>query len=306
MRILVTGSNGMLGSDLVRELVSDYDVCGLGRRPNPCQPIQYFQADLASRSAVLKAISSSKPAIIVHAAAYTDVDGCELNPYQAFLVNVGGTQSVAEASDEVGATLFFISSDYVFDGTKPAPYEEEDQPNPLSVYGRSKFEAEEFLKSHCRSAWIIRSSWLFGANGRNFFRSLLQKMGRAEPLRVVDDQKGTPTYTKDLAKVIRILIERGNRIEKYRIYHVTNEGVTTWFRAAKKMIEKTRSNIDLSAISSRDLKRPAKRPQNSVLNLSRLKQEFGLQLRSWEDAFEDFWSETLEKEWHASVRMQQN
>ena len=296
----------MLGSDLVVELAPHYEVCGLGKQSGSRHQIQYVQADIANRSAVFKAVISLKPAIIVHTAAYTDVDGCESNPYQAFLVNVSGTQSVAEAGDKVGATLFFVSTDYVFDGTKPTPYDEEDQPNPLSVYGRSKFEAEEFLKSKCRSVWIIRSSWLFGANGRNFFRTILQAVLRGEPLRVVDDQKGALTYTKDLARVIRTMIERGNRVKGHRLYHVANGSVTTWVQAAKKVIEKTHSKVELSAISSRDLKRPAKRPANSVFNMTRLKQDFGLQLRPWEDAFEEFWSETLEKEWQDSILSPRN
>ncbi len=301
MRILVTGSNGTLGSDLVKVLSSTYEVFGLGYRPNRHADSRYIQTDISNPSAVLKAVSAVKPAIIIHAAAYTNVDACETNPYQAFLVNVKGTECVAQASDEMGATLFFISTDYVFDGTKHSPYEESDTPNPLSVYGRSKLEAEEFLKARCRSAWIIRSSWLFGANGRNFFRAMLERIQKGEELKVVDDQKGAPTYTKDLAQVLRSLIEKGNRAEGCIIYHLANGGETTWFQAAKKLLEKMNSKIGVKPISSQELKRPAQRPANSVFNMTKIERDYDIKLRSWNEAFDEFWEETLKREWENSI-----
>ena len=300
MRILITGSNGMLGSDLVKVL-SPYEVSGLGRQPNRHEPIPYLQTDITNRKALLKAVSSLKPAVIIHAAGDTDVDGCERNPRQTFSVNVEGTKHIAEAADSCGAILVFISSDYVFDGTKSEPYEEEDRPNPISVYGRSKYEAEEFLKAHSRSVWIIRSGWLFGANGINFFRSVMEKASKEKELCVVNDQKGAPTYTKDLALGIKMLIERASRIQGFRIYHVANGGQTTWFEAAEKVLEKMRLPIPIKAISSDELNRPAKRPANSALNLARIKNELGIELRRWDEAFHEFWSETLEKEWQSVV-----
>ena len=306
MKILVTGSNGMLGSDLVVELSSLYEVCGMGKHANRHPQIPYIQADIINCSTVSKAISSFKPAIIIHTAGFTDVDGCELNPHQAFLVNVKGTEFIAEASDSVGATLFFISSDYVFDGAKQAPYEEEDLPNPISVYGRSKFEAEEFLKGHCRSAWIIRSSWLFGSNGKNFFRTILHAAQKGEELRVVNDQKGAPTYTKHLAVGLRHLIEKGSRVQGYVVYHLANEGETSWFQAAKKILEKTNLNNDLRPISSRELKRPAKRPLNSIFNMTRVKKDFDIRLPTWTEAFDQFWKDSLEKEWQNFAVLHKN
>ncbi len=300
MRILITGSNGMLGSDLVKVL-SPYEVSGLGRGPSRHDQISYLETDITNRSAVLKAVSSLKPAIVIHAAADTDVDGCEQNPRQAFSVNVEGTKHVAEAADSCGAVLIFISSDYVFDGTKTEPYEEDDHPNPISVYGRSKYEAEEFLKAHSRSVWVIRSSWLFGANGRNFFRSIMEKASKEKELCVVNNQKGAPTYTKDLARGIKMLIERANRIQGFRIYHLANGGQTTWFEATQKVLEKMRSQVLVHAVSLGSLNRPAKRPLNSVLNSTRIKNELGIELRRWDEAFHEFWSETLEKEWQSVV-----
>jgi len=302
MRILVTGSNGMLGSDLVKVLAPHYEVCGLGRQTNRHSQIQYLQTDITNGASVSKDISFLKPAIIIHAAGFTDVDGCELNPYQAFLVNVKGTQLVAEAANAVGATLFFISTDYVFDGTKQSSYQEDDLPNPLSVYGRSKFEAEELLKSRSRSAWIIRSSWLFGKNGNNFFRTILQRILCGEKLRVVNDQKGAPTYTKDLARALSTLIEKGSRAKGCVIYHLANSGETTWFHAAKKILEKTNPVLNLKPISSKELKGPAKRPANSVFDMSKIRNDYGIQLKPWEDALDEYWNEVLKEEWQMELQ----
>ena len=296
----------MLGSDLVAEFASSYEVCGLGRHANRHPQIPYVSLDIANRTAVFNAVRSLKPAIIVHTAALTDVDGCEGNPHQAFLINTKGTEFIAEASDSVGSTLFFISTDYVFDGTKRAPYDEKDLPNPVSIYGRSKFEAEEFLKKSCRSAWIIRSSWLFGTNGKNFFRTILQAALKKQELRVVDDQLGAPTYSKHLAQGLRALIENGNRAKGCVIYHLANEGEATWYQAAKKLLEKANLKTTIKPISSQELKRPAKRPLNSVFNMAKIKKDYGLSLPSWEEGLNEYWNKSLEKEWQSLVVSRQN
>lgn len=294
----------MLGSDLVAVLRPRYEVCGLGTGANKHGQIPYQQVDISNQTAVIRAIRLAKPAVIIHTAAFTDVDGCELNPHRAFWTNVKGTEAIAQASHLVGATLFFLSTDYVFDGTKLSPYVEEDTPNPISVYGRSKYEAEEYLKSHANSVWIIRSSWLFGSNGRNFFRAILQKVSRGEKLRVVDDQKGAPTYTKDLASALGSLLEKGSRVQGYVIYHLANSGETTWFQAARKTLEQIDSKTVLEPISSRELKRPARRPANSVFNMTKINRNYGIKLRPWDEAFDVFWKETLKKEWENSTASQ--
>ena len=303
MRILITGSNGMLGSDLVTELDSSYEVSGLGFRENRHPKIPYCQVDISDRPALLRAIRSAKPGIIIHTAAFVDADACESDPKRAFLMNAKATEFVAEASDELGATLFFMSSDYIFDGTKPSPYAEGDPPNPLNVYGHSKVAAEQFLKTRCRSAWILRVSWLFGADGKNFFETILKMALKGEKLRVVDDQKGAPTYTKDLAKAIRALIEKGNRAKGCHTYHLANSGETTWFKATKKMFERAHLDVDLQPITSKELNRLAKRPLNSVFDTTRIQKDFGVRLRSWEEALDEFWSESLEKKCQ-SLRVQ--
>ena len=287
MRILITGSNGMLGSDLVNAL-SDYELSGIGLHSNRHSQISYLQTDITNRTALFKAFEWAKPAIVIHTAAYTDVDGCELNPHQAFLVNTKATEYIADASNNKGTVVFFISSDYVFDGSKKTPYEETDRPNPISVYGKSKFEAEEVLKSKSNSVIIIRSSWLFGMNGRNFFKSIVDQFSKNQPLKVVDDQKGAPTYTKDLAGGIKQLIQKNCRVRGFELYHLANQGETTWFGAAKRLAEKIRKKISIVPTSPTELGRPAKRPSNSVLDMSKIKNADHIELRNWKDAFDDF------------------
>ncbi len=304
MRILITGSNGMLGSDLVEAFSEKYEIFGLGKHPNRHPKLQYHQADLAHSAQIKKAVSEIKPAVIVHAAAYTDVDGCELNPHQAFLINTIGTQSIAEASDQTGATLIFLSSDYVFNGKKSGPYLETDSPDPISVYGRSKFEAEEWLKNHSKSVSIIRTSWLFGKNGRNFFRAILNLLSEGKDLNVVNDQLGAPTYTLDLAEGIKMFIERAKRPKGHVTYHLANTGSTTWHGAALKLIELTKEKKQVKAITTDQLNRPAKRPANSVLNLEQIKNTYQISLRSWEDALNHYWKQALSEEWQRKIRKQ--
>ncbi len=296
MKILITGSNGMLGSDLVDILSTQYQLAGLGLNSNLHPSIPYFTADISNSSAVLTAVHSFKPAIIIHCAAYTDVDGCELDPNQAYLINTKGTQYLAEASDQTGATIFFISSDYVFDGTKTGPYLESDKGNPVSVYGRSKFEAEEWLKSNCDSASIIRSSWLYGKTGRNFFRAILQRLKDQKELRVVNDQKGAPTYSKDLAIGLKLFLERSSRPKGCEIYHLANQGAVSWHEVAKELLQEMKISKEIKPISSAELNRAAKRPANSVFNMTKMKTRYGIELRSWKAAFHDFWNEVLKFE----------
>jgi len=290
MRILITGSNGMLGSDLVQTLSASHEVFGAGLHANKHPQIGYEQTDITNKNAVLKTITKLKPAIIVHAAAYTDVDGCELNPKQAFLVNTKAVEFIVEAANQNGAVLFFVSTDYVFDGTQKEPYTETDQPNPVSVYGKSKYEAEEYIKATSHSAWIIRTSWLFGRNGKNFFRTMTRLFSEKNELSVVNDQKGAPTYTQDLAFGISELIRKAERIKGWRTYHLANAGSTTWYDAALHLAKLAGTSIRIKPITSEQLKRPARRPNYSVFNLSKIKNDFGIELRPWNEALDYYWT----------------
>ncbi|MBI4395399.1 MAG: dTDP-4-dehydrorhamnose reductase [Candidatus Omnitrophica bacterium] len=310
MRVLVTGSNGMLGSSLVAELMRHHDVSGLANRESKDFQIPFHRADISIKPEVSEVIHKIRPDVIVHTAAHVDADDCERNPERAYAVNTDGTRWIAEASKAVGALLFFISSDYVFDGTKKEPYREVDLPNPLSVYGKSKTLAEDFLRSMNFGAYVIRVSWLFGEHGSNFFSTILKKICADENLKVVDDQIGAPTYTKDLAKPLRLMAEKAwarNLREGVHIYHIANAGKTSWFDATKVILEKVNSPVQLERISSHQLVREAKRPLNSVFDMSKIKQDFGIEMRSWRYALEEYWDQSLKVEWerrfsHKEVR----
>ncbi|OGX05037.1 MAG: dTDP-4-dehydrorhamnose reductase [Omnitrophica bacterium RIFCSPLOWO2_12_FULL_50_11] len=309
MKILVTGSNGMLGSDLVYELCGHHDVFGLSRRGGKKYGTRFYEADVTKPDAILDIFSDIKPEMVVHTAAYTDVDGCERNPEQAVSVNTDGTRSVAKACSTIGATLFFISTDYVFDGNKMEPYDEEDVPKPMNTYGRSKRDAETFLQSAPICAYVIRTSWLFGENGKNFFRSIVQKVARGEKLEVVDDQQGAPTYTKDVAKALRPVLEQlehDRRQSGSRVYHLANCGRTTWFKAAERIVKKLGTEVEIERITSEELDRPAKRPRNSILNTTRIHHDFGIRMRSWEEAVDAYWHESLREEWEKLIKSHVN
>lgn len=305
MKILVTGSTGMLGSDVVRELVRSHEVVGLSRHEREDQEIPWYPIDITYAAVVTKRVKSLKPDIVIHTAAYTDVDGCERDPERAISVNTQGTESVAEACAQVGATLVFISTDYVFDGNKKEPYDEEDVPKPINAYGQSKRDAENIILSSNLRAYVIRTSWLFGEHGKNFFRSVIQQIARGEKLQVVDDQEGAPTYTKDLAKALQFVLEQTGPDPHRRsscVYHLANSGVTSWFHAAQYLVKKIGLDIDIKRLSSEELNRPAARPKNSVLNTSSIRRDFGIQMRSWEEAVDAYWHESLREEWEKLIR----
>jgi dTDP-4-dehydrorhamnose reductase len=197
------------------------------------------------------------PDLVLHAAAWTDVDGAENEPQEAAAVNVGGTANAAA----LGAPLVYFSSDYVFDGRKLAPYVESDAPNPLSAYGRSKAFGEAAAGEQ---AWIVRSSWLFGPTGNNFVRTMLRLGNERDEVAVVDDQVGAPTYVGDLAAAVRELVEL-----PHGIWHVAAEGECTWFEFANAIFEEAQIECRVRAISTEELGRPAPRPAYSVLRSER-------------------------------------
>lgn len=300
MKVLITGSSGMLGIDLVSELTLNHEVVGIANRENNKIQVPFYDLDIRDKVAVSEIIGQVKPDFIIHTAAHVNADDCEQNSEFAFAVNSEGTRWVAEASAAAGARMVFISTDYVFDGSKKGPYEETDEPHPLSVYGKTKVQAENFLRTMDRGDYIIRLSWLFGEHGPNFFKAILKKALRHEDLKVVDDQFGAPTYTKDLAKALRILVERAEKTHPKKginIYHLANSGVTSWFDAARWILGKANADIRLDRITSDQLDRAAKRPKNSVLNLSKIKKDFGIQMRPWNEALEEYWNCSLSKDW---------
>ncbi len=275
MRILIFGATGMLGKDLITSFSGD-DVTGLGSK----------DADLRDSPQVLSAILEARPDWIVLSAAYTDVDGCEKDPAKALAINRDGAIHVAQAAAQTGSRLIFLSSDYVFDGTKRTPYEIEDTRNPINVYGRSKAEAESQLLEIAPNCCIVRTSWLFGASGKCFPDTMLKLAKSQTELRVVDDQMGCPTYTADLARVIASLILK----QASGIVHVTNNGSCSWFEFAQDILAASNTHTKLTPVTTEEFPRPARRPAYSVLSGRRLA-EFGISLPEWRDALKRYLDE---------------
>jgi dTDP-4-dehydrorhamnose reductase len=252
MRLLVTGAGGQLGRELVDVArQAGHDVVGLAKS----------ELDITDQSAVDAAIRTAKPDVIIHAAAWTAVDACEADPDKAHLVNVIGTRNVVNAAKAIGARTVYISTDYVFDGDKSTPYVEEDAPSPQSVYGRSKWEGEREMGD---GDLIVRISWVCGFHGANMVKTILKIMKSQPELRFVDDQVGSPTMADDAAAGIVRLIEHGAR----GVWHLTNQGSTSWFGFAGDVLEAAgEDRARVKPIRTADLQppRPAKRPANSVL-----------------------------------------
>jgi dTDP-4-dehydrorhamnose reductase len=269
----------MLGQDLVAALrAAGHEVAAWDGE----------QCDVTKPEQVRAALEGSRPAMVFHCAAYTDVDGAEADPATAMRVNGEGTAHVAAACRAVGAGLVYLSTDYVFDGRKGTPYREEDQGNPLNAYGRSKWAGEEAVRAaRLGRAWIIRSAWLYGARGRNFIRAILDRAAQDQPLRVVSDQEGSPTYTADLAAALCRIAEG----VPPGTYHVTNAGSTTWFAFARAILDRAgMPGVPVRPIPSAASGRPAPRPAYSVLANEKWTAAAGAPLRPWHEALEAFLS----------------
>ncbi len=281
MKVLITGAKGQLGSDLLKILSPSHEVFGFSHQ----------ELSVEDMNAVWDKVRTRKPEVVIHAAAYTHVDDCEKNLEKAYLVNALGTRNVAVASQKVGARLVYISTDYIFDGRKGEPYLEFDPPNPLSVYGKSKLAGEWYVKNFLDKFYIVRTSWLYGLNGRNFVKTILELAENKPFLKVVNDQVGSPTYTLDLAQKIAELIES----DYFGIYHITNQGYCSWFDFARKILELSGVDKKVEPVKTEGFPRPAPRPKFSVLENFVLKNSGFSLLRSWEEALTDFIKELQEK-----------
>jgi dTDP-4-dehydrorhamnose reductase len=275
MKVMIIGATGLLGKALKREWTGD-EVVGLGSR----------DVDIRHAQRVQEVVLAHQPEWIVLAAAYTDVDGCESNRDLAYEVNRDGPVNVAAAAKSYGAKLLFLSSDYVFDGKKTSPYEIDDPRNPQSVYGRSKAEAEVRLLETCPQCCIARTSWLFGAGGKCFPDTILKLAASRPALDVVDDQRGCPTYSVDLARAIVGLCRK----DAAGIVHVTNAGECSWFEFAREIVRAAGLPAEVRPVGSQQMARPAPRPAYSVLSAASL-DGYGIQLPSWKDALQRFLQE---------------
>lgn len=275
MKILVLGATGLLGRDLMRAC-SDDDLIGMSSR----------DVDIRDATRVHEIVQKTRPDWIILAAAYTDVDGCESHQELAFAVNRDGAVNVALAAKSVGARVLFVSSDYVFDGQKRSPYEVSDRRNPQGVYGRSKTEAEIRLLETLPEICIARTSWLFGLGGKCFPDTILKLAAIRPSIDVVDDQRGCPTYSVDLARAITQLCRRNAG----GIVHVTNSGDCTWFEFAREILNNAGFATEVRPTSTEKMARPARRPAYSVLSATSLDQ-YGITMPSWQDALRRYLEE---------------
>jgi len=277
-KVLIVGAHGMLGRDLVKVLGETFDVVPLGRD----------DLDISAYNNVKKVLKEVSPQVVINAAGYTDVDACERKSRLAFTVNGEGAKNLARASSVIKAKLVYISTDYVFDGKKETPYTEEDQPNPLNVYGESKLMGERYVQKFADDYLIVRTQWLFGAGGRNFVDTIIDLARERDRIEVVDDQVGSPTYTLDLSVAIRALLER----DLWGVYHVSNSGHCSWYDFAKEILTQLgKDAVELVPISSADLTRPARRPLYSVLSNEKLQRDAGITMRPWQEALKDYLKE---------------
>jgi dTDP-4-dehydrorhamnose reductase len=268
----------MLGRDLVGVLHSSFpddEIVGW----------DIEEIDIRKEEESVFRIEKLRPDIVIHIAAYTDVDGCERDEERAFAVNAEGTKYVALAASRCLAKLVYLSTDYVFDGNKMEPYVESDLPHPLNVYGRSKLQGEQYVQELVKNGLIIRTQWLYGRHGKNFVASILQQAREKKALSIVDDQIGSPTYTVDLAKAMSVLIQ----FDAQGIFHAANSDRCTWFTFGQAILNLSRMDeVKMIPISSEELGRPAVRPSYSVFNCQKLKEKTGLSLRPWSEALKDY------------------
>jgi len=277
MRIVILGSTGQFGTDLMKTLREDHELIGLTHR----------DLEVSNYSSCL-AIKEHHPDVIINTAAFHKTDQCEEEPEKTFLVNAIGPKYVSSVSREIEATTIFISTDYVFDGTGKEPYVEDDLPNPVNTYGISKLAGELYTKQNPKH-YIIRVASLFGVagasgKGGNFVETMITKAKKQEPISVVDDQRMSPTYTADAAKTIKSIIE--SRLP-FGTYHAANGGFCTWFQFAKQIFSLLNMNPSLTPIKTSQLQVKARRPKFSALTSTKLS-KYGMQAREWTEALSDY------------------
>ena len=277
MRVLVTGASGQLGTDLTILLKT--------QAGNELFSLSEKNLDITDQSLVKKAMKDIMPDIILHCAAFTNVDGCEIDPDLAFNVNAYGTRNIAVEAERYNSKMVYISTDYVFDGKATRPYEDFSPVSPISIYGASKLAGEYMVKQFCKRFFIIRTSWLFGWHGKNFVKIILQLAGERNEINVVNDQTGCPTFSFDLAKLIISMMFS----EAYGIYHATNTGQCTWFEFAQQILKTYNiENVIIKPITTEEINRPAPRPCYSVLGNRALRLNNFPVLPQWQDSLQRF------------------
>jgi dTDP-4-dehydrorhamnose reductase len=275
VKILITGAGGQLGHDLIRVLSPLHETIPLSRK----------QLDVTDELAVKQQIAAQHPDAVIHAAAFTGVDLAETLLDTAYAINSTGTRNVALAAQKAAAKLIYISTDYVFDGTKAGSYTELDRTNPLSVYGNSKLHGEKFVEMICQQYFIVRTSWLYGKHGDNFVTKVLALAERQSLLTMVSDQIGSPTYTLDLARFVGELVET----DKFGLYHASNQGCCTRYEFAQAILQAVnRRDVKLEPVSASAFSLLAPRPDNSAFDDLAIRQNGLSRMRDWKSGLHDF------------------
>ena len=274
MKILITGSNGMLGHDLTEVLKDNHELILTTSKT----------LDITNQDQVFEVICDAEPDVVINSAAYTDVDGCEENQDLAYSVNGEGVKNLALACKEVDCALVHISTDYIFNGKNDRPWVEDDEIGPISVYGKSKLKGEEAILETLDKYFIVRTAWLYGINGKNFPKTMLELAKNHSEITVVYDEVGTPTYTPDLAYGISELIET----DYYGIYHLTNSGNCSWCEFARYIFEVADKDVKVVPVTASEFARPAPRPSYSVLENKNWVDKGFKPLRSYKEAIKEY------------------
>ena len=287
MRILITGSNGMLATQVITDLGRGYTE--LGEVPASLKDAQLVLADvdtldITDKAAVESFMEENRPDIVINCAAYTNVDGCESNQDTAFMVNAIGSRNLAIACESTGAKLVHVSTDYVFRGDEPTPRREYDMPWPISAYGKTKYAGEEFVRQYCKKSFIVRTAWLYGYNGKNFVKTMVWLAKEKGGAKVVDDQHGNPTNAADLSHhLLKIAAS-----EEYGTYHCTGNGECTWYEFAAEIARLAGYEGVMSPCTSDEFPTPTKRPAYSSLDNMMLRVTVGDEMRHWKEALKAY------------------
>ncbi|MDR2017817.1 MAG: dTDP-4-dehydrorhamnose reductase [Syntrophobacterales bacterium] len=274
MKLLITGSLGLVGTNIIPLLAHDFDVV----------PLDIMEWDITDAEMGGRVIRHHRPDVVVNLAAMTDVDGCEDLPDKAQELNSDGPAIVAQLCKANKIRFVHFSTDYVFDGEKGTPYTEKDQPNPLSVYGKTKLTGEQNIFRILPSSVVLRAEWIYGCGGNNFITKVMKIANETGAARVVNDQWGTPTYAKDIAAPLARLIQKGES----GIYHVANRGSCSWYEFAKEIFSRLRMDVSLTPVTSSNLDRKATRPKYSVFNCLKIEGDTGMAMRSWQEALGEY------------------
>lgn len=278
MKVLVTGVKGQLGYDVVNELT---------KRGHIAIGTDIEEMDITDAKSVDSVIKENAPDAVIHCAAYTAVDAAEDNVELCRKINAEGTQNIANVCKAMDIKMTYISTDYVFDGEGERAWEPDDERTPLNVYGQTKYEGELAVQNTLDKYFIVRIAWVFGVNGKNFIKTMLNLGKTRDSLTVVNDQFGSPTYTFDLARLLVDMIET----DKYGIYHATNEGICTWYEFACEIFKQAGMNVKVSPVSAAEYSAKAKRPSNSRMSKEKLTQNGFEKLPSWQDALSRYLKE---------------